>query len=633
MVAKSRILVVEDEGIVALDIRGLLRNLGYEVSAIVSSGEKAVDSTAKTNPDLVLMDIKLKGRIDGVDAAEQIRAEFDIPVVYLTAYADEATLQRAKVTEPFGYLIKPFEERELQTAIEMALYKHEMEKRLRESERWLNTILNSIGDAVIATDAKGAIVYVNLAFEHITGYSGVEVIGKNPSLLKSGKQDATFYKKLWASITAGRVWRGRFVNKRKDGTLYTADTVITPVRNKSGDVVNHIGLQRDVTRELQLEEQCRQAQKMEAIGQLTAGIAHDFNNLLIVINGFAELIRHELPQNDPLQELVSGISRSGQRSADLVNQLLAFSRKQIVKPRVLDLNAVVAKMDSMLSRVIGEHIQMQTILAPGLWPVSIDPTQFEQVILNLAVNARDAMPAGGKLTIETTNVALDEQLTADRLEMQPGDYVLLVVSDTGIGMSDEIKAHVFEPFFTTKKVGEGTGLGLAAVHGIVKQNGGHISVYSEEDHGTTFKIYLPRVEEAVPSLVRPVAKADAPSGNETILLVEDDAYVRELARRVLEANGYTLLEAQNGQEALELAASHLGPIHLLLTDVVMPGISGRELVSQLTRIRTDFRILFMSGYTEEAIAHHGVLVPGVELLQKPFSPMVLMRKVRDMLDR
>jgi signal transduction histidine kinase/DNA-binding response OmpR family regulator len=381
-----------------------------------------------------------------------------------------------------------------------------------------------------------------------------------------------------------------------------------------------------------LEEQYHQAQKMEAVGQLTAGIAHDFNNLLTAINGFAELTQFELSPDDPLQKSLSKILDSGRRAADLVRQLLAFSRKQILEPKVLDLNQVVAETDMMLQRIIGEHIELKTSLAPGLWPVEVDPTQIGQVIVNLAVNAQDAMPKGGSLTIETANVVLDEDYVADHLGAEPGEYVLLSVSDTGIGMSREVKAHIFEPFFTTKERGRGTGLGLATVYGIVKQSGGHIWVYSEEEVGTTFKIYLPRAEGAARPLTRPEMREPLPGGEETILLVEDDAGVRDLARHVLQSQGYTLLEAENGQEALHLVARHPGVVHLLLTDVVMPGMSGRDLAEQLAQAHPNLKTLFMSGYADDMIAHHGVLDPGTPFLQKPFSLMALARKVRAVLD-
>ncbi|MHC5034561.1 MAG: ATP-binding protein, partial [Planctomycetota bacterium] len=496
----------------------------------------------------------------------------------------------------------------------------------------LGAAIEQTAESVIITDTEGTIVYVNPAFELVTGYHRAEVIGRNPSLLNSGEQDAAFYQELWSTINTGKVWHGRFVNKRKDDTLYTADTTITPVRNGNRAIVNYVAVSRDVTRELQLEEQYRQAQKMEAVGLLAGGIAHDFNNLLTAINGFAELMQFQLTPDDSLYELAGKILGSGRRAASLTRQLLAFSRKQLIEPKVLNINSVVAEIEKMLKRIIGEHIQMETTLAPDLWPAKVDPAQFEQVVVNLAVNARDAMPEGGRLTIATANVVLDEEFVAEHVEMEPGEYVLLSVSDTGMGMSSEVKAHLFEPFFTTKRLGEGTGLGLATVHGIVKQSGGHIWVESEEGRGTIFTIYLPRTHDAKSALAYSKVEADVPSGSETILLVEDDPQVRELAHRVLQEQGYTVLEASNGEEALELLTSHTGPIDLLLTDVVMPGMSGKALADQLLRTQPDLRAIFMSGYTDEAIAHHGVLDPDVAFLQKPFSPTILARKVRDVLD-
>ncbi|MBE7467711.1 MAG: hypothetical protein DPW09_20400 [Anaerolineae bacterium] len=382
-----------------------------------------------------------------------------------------------------------------------------------------------------------------------------------------------------------------------------------------------------------LEEQYYQAQKMEAVGRLTAGVAHDFNNLLMTINGFATLIQEDLRPDDPHWEMVGTILRSGQRAAGLVRQLLAFSRKQIIQPQVLNLNSIVVELDKMLQRVIGEDIDLKTILAPELWPVKVDPAQIEQVILNLVVNARDAMPTGGQLTIETANVVIDDNYVAGHLNTRPGQYVLLAISDTGCGMSPEVKARIFEPFFTTKERGQGTGLGLATVFGIVKQNGGHIWVYSEEGLGTTFKIYLPRVEEEVtgpPIHLEP--GSEMPPGSETILLVEDDLEVRELLRRVLSKLGYTLLEAGNGSEALRLLAHYPDPIHLLLTDVVMSGMSGKTLAGQAITLRPGLKTLFMSGYTDEAIIQHDVLDSDVAFLQKPFSPLSLAVKLRSILE-
>jgi nitrogen-specific signal transduction histidine kinase/CheY-like chemotaxis protein len=404
------------------------------------------------------------------------------------------------------------------------------------------------------------------------------------------------------------------------------------VRNENGDIVNYVGLQRDVTRELELEGQYRSSQRMEAVGQLTGGIAHDFNNLLTAINGFAELIQFRLSPEDPLQDLVNNILQSGQRAADLVSQLLAFSRKQIIEPKVLNLNTSVSEMSTMLQRIIGEDIELEVVLTPELWPVKVDPARIEQVIVNLAVNARDAMPDGGRLLIETGNIVLDDEYVANHMGTQPGKHILLAISDTGIGMTEEEKARIFEPFFTTKEVGKGTGLGLATVFGIVKQNGGNIWVYSEKGRGSAFKIYLPCADEPASTTSPSKVEVELPTGDETILLVEDDTGVRDLARQILQRQGYTLLEAKDGEEALELFAQYSGPIHLLLTDVIMPGMNGKTLADQLLQSHSDLKTLFMSGYTDNTIAHHGVLDPDVTFLQKPFTSLILTHQVRAVLD-
>ncbi|MEW5958880.1 MAG: PAS domain S-box protein, partial [Chloroflexota bacterium] len=436
-------------------------------------------------------------------------------------------------------------------------------RQLDQQRRLLSIAIEQTADNIILTDTKGTIVYVNPAFEQLSGYDSTEVVGQSVNLLKSGQHDPAFYQKMWTTILAGQVWHGRFVNQQKDGAFYTVDASISPVRDESGAIVNYVSTQRDVTRELQLEEQYHQAQKMEAIGRLTGGIAHDFNNLLTAINGFAELLQLRLPTADPHQHLVANIFKSGQRAAELVSQLMAFSRKQIIEPKVLDLNQAVGTMDRMLQRIIGEDIALKTSLAAGLWPVKVDPAQMEQVIVNLAVNARDAMPQGGQLTIETANAVLDTTYMADHLEAQPGEYVLLAVSDTGIGMTREVQARIFEPFFTTKEPGQGTGLGLATVYGIVKQNGGNIQVYSEAGQGTVFKIYLPRTEETVSALPEPDRTGDLPRGTETILLVEDEPAVRNLAAQVLDEQGYKVLTTADGGEALNLIQAYDEEIHLV----------------------------------------------------------------------
>ena len=381
------------------------------------------------------------------------------------------------------------------------------------------------------------------------------------------------------------------------------------------------------------EEQLRQAQKMEAVGRLAGGVAHDFNNLLMVMRGYGELLLNRLDANDPLRRNAEEIQEAAKRATALTQQLLAFSRKQVLQPKVLELNAVVTEVEKMLRRLIGEDIELAATLDLALGRVKADPGQIEQIILNPAVNARDAMPQGGRLTLKTSNVTLDQAYARQHRGARPGPHVLLAVSDTGVGMDAETQSHIFEPFFTTKDAGKGTGLGLSTVYGIVKQSGGTIWVESAPGRGTTFEIYLPLVEKvAAGGELHPALPAPPPGGTETILVVEDEMSVRRLAAEFLGSNGHTVLEAQDGGEALQVCEEHRGPIHLLITDVVMPGMSGRELAVRLAGRRPEMKVIYMSGYTDDAIVQHGVLEEGIPFLQKPFSLDALARIVREGLE-
>ena len=507
------------------------------------------------------------------------------------------------------------------------------DRKQDEAEReLLMAAIGQVGESVFITDPAGTIQYVNPTFERVTGYLREEAVGNNTRILKSGKQDEGFYRDLWETISGGKTWKGRMVNKRKDGKLYTEEATISPVCDASGRILNYVAVKRDITEQLQLAAQFLQAQKLEAVGRLTGGVAHDFNNLLTTIIGNAEMVIAEVGKESPLYGYIEDIKGAGERAAQLTRQLLAFSRKQVLQPEVVNLNEVVAGVDKMLRRVIGEDIELENALASDLGRVEADIGQLEQVIMNLAVNAKDAMPGGGNLIIETANVDLNETYAKNHVAVTPGPYVMLCVSDTGVGMSPEVQAQAFEPFFTTKEKSKGTGLGLSTVYGIVKQSRGNIWVYSEVGRGTSFKIYLPRVDKAVSGENVEGVRSEARGGTETVLVVEDEEQVRNLAEKVLEGYGYQVLAAKDGREALELLREHEGPIHLMLTDVVMPGMSGRELAERLKGTRPEMKVIYMSGYTDNAIVHHGILDNGIAFIQKPFKPRDLARKLRVVLE-
>jgi PAS domain S-box-containing protein len=496
----------------------------------------------------------------------------------------------------------------------------------------LNSAVEQAAEAIMMTKRDGTIVYVNPAWQRLTGYSSTDALGRTPRLLKADVQDPRVYADLWATILDGRVWRGEITNRSESGALYTWDETITPVRDEAGRITEFIAFGQDTSARRDLEARLRQSQKMEAVGRLAGGVAHDFNNLLTVISGYSERLLAGLAENDPLRKGADAIKRAADRAAALTHQLLAFSRRQIMAPKVLDLNAVVANMNKLLRRLIGEDVELVTQAGADLGRIKADPNQVEQVIMNLAVNSRDAMPQGGTLTIETSNVVIDMAFAAYHLGLRPGAYVQLAVTDTGCGMDQETQSHLYEPFFTTKGHGKGTGLGLSTTYGIVKQSGGYIWVDSEVGRGSTFRIYLPRIEEASDALVTAPAARSAPRGSETILLVEDEDAVRHLLRDVLRRYGYTVLEAGNGPAAIEICKAHDGPIHLVVTDMVMPYMSGWEVADAVSALRPKARIIYMSGYIEQIVVEQRVLEAGVAFLGKPFTPETLGRKVREVLD-
>ena len=511
------------------------------------------------------------------------------------------------------------------------------EERLSSLLRFQGEMLDTAAIWIDTLDAEGNVTFWNRAAERISGYSREEVLGHG---------------RIWEWLYPDPDYRAQILSKvmdiiQKAQQTENFETTIcckggehrviswhsNDLMDDQGKVAGSIALGADVTEHKRLEEQFLQAQKMESIGRLAGGVAHDFNNLLTVINLYSDMALRSLEPDNPLRQDLEEIHKAGDRAAQLTRQLLAFSRRQVLEMHTLNLNEVLESLAKMLPRLIGEDVTLEMKPAPDLGNVRADPGQIEQVAVNLAVNARDAMPEGGRLTIETNNVTLDQAFVRQHMGAAAGEYVMLAISDTGLGMTDEVKEHLFEPFFTTKGLGKGTGLGLATMYGIVKQHQGHIWVYSEPGLGSTFKIYLPRVEEELATLSRADEAATLPRGSETVLVVEDEPAVRGVAVRVLSGLGYRVLEASHGAEALQVAATCGQAIHLLLTDVVMPEMNGKALSEQLTVLYPGLKVLFVSGYTDETIAHRGVLDEGVAFLQKPFTPARLARKVREVLDK
>jgi PAS domain S-box-containing protein len=512
-------------------------------------------------------------------------------------------------------------------------------KQAEEELRLLNSAVEQSKESILITDAEldlpgPKIIFVNPAFTQMTGYTAQEAIGKTPRILQGRRTDKTVLSRLRRNLEHGEAFAGEAINYRKDGKEFDLEWQIAPLRNAGGKITHFVAIQHDITERKRLEAQLFQSQKMETVGKLAGGIAHEFNSILTAIIGQSELLLADLPQENPLAKNAAEIRKAAERASVLTRQLLAYGRKQILQPENLDLNAVVTGMESVLLHLMGRSVEVRFNPAAGLKSVKADAGQIEQVIVNIAMNAVEAMPNGGKLMLETANVTLDANYVGSFPELKAGEYVMLAIGDTGAGMSEAIKARIFEPFFTTKGVGKGTGLGLATCHGIVKQSGGHIAVYSELGRGTTFKIYLPPAGSEIKPPAPPKASPDLSRGTETILLVEDDPSLREMAGGLLERLGYTVFTAANGVEAMTLVhQKDRGHIDLLFTDVVMPHMSGSELADRVHALHPQTKILFTSAYTESSIVHQGVLNKGVALLQKPFTPSALAQKLREVLDK
>lgn len=667
--ARPRILWADDNA----DMRDYVRRLlspHYDVTA-VPDGEMALAHALSEPPDLVLSDVMMP-RMDGFGLLRALRSHEQtrtIPVILLSARAGEASAVEGLDAGADDYLVKPFSARELlarvRTHLEMGRLRRglalELERRvdertaelmettraleieiaerkrtevaLRDSEQRYRTVGETASDAMITIDESSSIVFVNRAAERIFGYSREEMLGQSLTMLMPGalrQLHLSSFERYHESRAKHISWEAvELPGLHKNGTEIPLE--ISFGEFMRGGEHYFTGIARDITDRKHMEEQLRQSQKMEAIGQLAGGVAHDFNNLLTVIVGYSQLLLSETIAQS-VREGLDQIARAADRASALTRQLLAFSRKQILRPEVVNPNEIINELEKMLARLIGEDLELVTRLDPRLDRITIDPSQMEQIIVNLAVNSRDAMPDGGKLTIETENVYLDEEYSQLHAEVEPGWYVRMALSDTGSGMDEATKARLFEPFFTTKEMGKGTGLGLSTVHGIVKQSGGHIWIYSEVDRGTTFKLYFPVTAAAGEEPRELAERRVSPGGSETILIIEDDDAVRNLAVEVLAQNGYTVFQTGEPMKAGSICEAYPGTIDLLITDVIMPGLSGRRLVDELSPAFPEMHILYMSGYTDNAIVHHGVLEEGLSFLQKPFTPDTLLRKVREVLD-
>jgi two-component system cell cycle sensor histidine kinase/response regulator CckA len=576
-------------------------------------------------------------------AATKLLSEFlhthgTTPFIMLTEHADEKEV--AEIIQAGAY--DCVEKSQLTGAnlvrtIRCALNLHSTQQQRQVAEQSLSKLSCAVehsADTIVVTNSEGIIEYVNPAFEVVTGYSLQEVAGQSQSILKSEVQAPLLYRELWETIRNGDACRSIVVNRKKNGEVYYTDGSVSPIRNAEGKITHFVSNGRDLTERLRIEAELLQSQKMDAIGQLAGGVAHDFNNLLTIITSYSELALDSVVPGSSTQGRLLEILSAAHRAADLTRQLLAFSRKQPQALRVAELNPVIGGIVKGLRRLIGEDIELSFTAGKGLGRIRLDPVQIEQILMNLAANSRDAMPQGGRCTIETSDVQLDQEYVDHKRAIIPiGRYALLTVTDTGAGIPAEHLSHVFEPFYTTKASGKGTGLGLATVYGIVKQNHGFVWVYSEPEIGTTFKIYLPSVPDGPATIDTPEIDAENLfRGSETVLLVEDEDALRRAAVESLTLRGYMVLEARNGVEALSVAKNHATTIHLAVSDVVMPQMSGGELGTELTRLRPETKMLFVSGYPGQTVVDHKVIDVERNFLQKPFTLKQLARKVRTLLD-
>ncbi len=622
------IAIVEDEYIVALDIKSFLERSGYQVAGMFSSGEELIRRFDELEPDLILMDIKIRGEIDGVETARLIHDRYFTPVVLLTAFADDETVARAKITQPFGYILKPFEERELRTAIEIALYRAGMEKRLRESEeRYRNLFYEGISGNFLA-DGDGNIIDANPAFRKLIGVAGQD---KPLGRLEDLFADQAGWESFRDTLASGRRFElAEIALRGVDGRELLVLANAAAILDQNGVMVGMRGELSDTTERRRLEERLIQAQKMEAVGRLAGGIAHDFNNILTAIMGYSNLLEDEVDGEGPARDDIDGIRKAASRAANLTRQLLAFSRRQPFSPRPIELNSLAKDTERLLRRLLTEDISLSLAPSDGEAVVVADPVQMEQVILNLTLNARDAMPQGGSIVISIDTRRLDSPHSVGIDTLAPGDYVTIEVRDSGIGIDPRLIDRIFEPFFTTKPKELGTGLGLSTAYGIAKQSGGTIGVVSSLGRGSTFTVWIPRAAAQVP-----LEDEEPPVGFEeavrpaTILFVDDDEQVRSLATKLLTRKGHRILVAANAGEALLLAESYGTPIDLLIADTVMPFMDGFSLARRIKSLLPNIAILFISGHPGRANEPDAL----DRFLAKPFTDAQLSAAVAKALEQ
>ena len=629
-----RVLMVEDNDNDAVLINRELARL-TPPPAVQHVRTKPAFATALEGfaPHAILSDHNIPG-FGGWEALEIAqRARPDVPFILVTGSLDEETAVRYLKGGAADYILKDRLVR-LGPALLEALERARQREALREQERLLRQIIDANPSLIFVKDWNGRFVLVNQATAHVYGTTVDALVGKTDGDFNRNMEEVAHFlrddRDVMSSGQSKIIAEEPVTNPAGETRWF--QTIKVPLRSPAEGTATLLGVATEITERKRLEEQLLQSQKMEAVGQLAGGVAHDFNNILTAIVGYTDLLAAELASNVRQLEDLEEIRKAARRAAALTRQLLAFSRKQVLEPRIIDVNAVVLNLDKMLRSLISENIELKTDLADNLGAARADPNQIEQVIMNLAINARDAMPDGGTVTIETGNVTLDDAYAGQHVSVIPGEYVMLAVSDTGCGMDVKTQSRIFEPFFTTKPAGRGTGLGLSTVYGIVKQTGGNIWLYSEPGKGTTFKVYLPAIA-ALPEDIGKVAPAEAPRrGAGTVLVVEDDEQLRRLTHRALDAQGYTVLVADRGGTALDIARRHKGEIDLLLTDVIMPDTNGRKLAETIRAARPGMRVLYMSGYPDGAIASHGMLEPGVAYLAKPFTTEAITRRVREVLE-